>query len=182
MHQIHIKSHYHHPPTTAEHLPMPPAYRFTLETVDDQEAQRRIERELALEMMQAAPMLLKTIDVIEGMAALGFAHTGNLRDGTLTFFSAGNDSAEIYLRRDWHYAGVRYLVCCWNAEGRRPCRRVASLPQLRRAVRTLVAVFRFRKNAWRRLAVAEALHPRLGQDALVRVLGLDMMRMCLAEF
>ena len=65
------------------------SYRFTLETVDDQEAQRRIERELALEMLQAAPLLFKTIDVIEGMAALGFAHNGNLRDGTLTFFFRG---------------------------------------------------------------------------------------------
>lgn len=151
--------------------------RFELENVNDHEAQRRITKELDLELLQHAPALLKTIDAIAEMMGLGFVHTGNLRDGTLTFYATVH-GAEFFLRRDWHYAGVRYLVCAWNAEGR-PCRRIATLGQLRRAVRTLVAVFLFRRSTWKRLECAKALHSRIGQDALVRVLGVDLMRMCL---
>lgn len=124
---------------------------FELERISDEEARRRIRRELDLELLQTRA-LLKTIDVIEAMSTtLGFAHTGNLRDGTLVFES---DGAQFFIRRDWAYAGVRYAVCCWSAEGR-PCRRVATLRRLVGAVRAL----RFRTEAWRRLEIDKALVP-----------------------
>ena len=151
---------------------MPRAFRLECDTIDEEEAQRRIRRELALERLPRtkAPRLLKTIDVVEAMCARGFAPTGNLRDGTLVF---EDEASSVLVRRDWGYAGVAYLAAC---DGRSlGGRRITTPRQLARAV----AALRFRRNAWRRLECAKALHDRLGRDAAISVLGLDALRMCL---
>ncbi len=123
---------------------MPRAFRLECDTIDEEEAQRRIRRELALERLPRtkAPRLLKTIDVVEAMCARGFkfAPRGNLRDGTLVF---EDEASSVLVRRDWGFAGVAYLVACYG----RSLGRIATPRQLARAV----AALRFRRNAWRRL-------------------------------
>jgi hypothetical protein len=59
------------------------------------------------------------------------------------------ENEEIFVRRDWTYAGIAYHVCCWSAIGR-PSLRVANPRQLRRAVRRLLIIQetrRFRQTA-----------------------------------
>ena len=142
--------------------------RFALEEhVTDAEMQRRLKAELDVELLQTrAPRLLAAIDVIETMMGLGFGHRGNHRDGTFIFVSG---ESEVFIRRDWAYAGVAYHVCL-DAD----CRRISSARQLRRAVRGLV----FRRGAT--VALTQALHHRLGAAAAIRVLGADCVGLCLA--
>jgi hypothetical protein len=149
--------------------------RFALEeNISNTEIQHRVKAELEVELLQTkAPRLLAAIDVVETMIGLGFRHTGNHRDSTFMFDSG---EFEVFVRRDWAYAGVAYHVCLWSDAGR-PYERIGSARRLKRAVRSLIAAHEFRSHAAPTLA--QALHHRLGAAAAIRVLGPDGLRMCL---
>ena len=151
--------------------------RFSLqENISNTEMKRRIKAEIEVEMLQTkAPRLMAAIDVIEAMMGLEFRHRGDHRDGTIMFVSG---ETEVFVRRDWDYPGVAYHACLWS-DARRPCKRISSARQLHRAVRRMLAAHEFRKHAGTRLALAQALHHRLGAAAEVGRLGVDLVRVCL---
>ena len=147
--------HLHH------HHPMP---RFKLERyLSHSEIVRRSRKELRLDtVVLSTPSLTGHMEVSMTMWALQFRSIAAHDDGTVMF--ARGENEEIFVRRDWTYAGVAYHVCCWSAIGR-PSLRVANPRQLRRAVRRLLVIQearRFRHTAPHRLAFALALLPRLG--------------------
>jgi hypothetical protein len=154
---------------------------FLLETTLSQvEIARRQAKQSKLERLSSSPCLTKLIDVILTLLKVQFKHVKDHDDSTLMFVSG---ETEIFVRRDWAYAGVAYHVCCWSAEGR-PSMRIANPRQLRWALKELIEIQARRKAAKEfdqsiRLAFAGALHPRIGADSWARLIGCDGVRMCL---
>jgi hypothetical protein len=150
-------------------------HRFALkDNISHREMRRRIRAELDIERLYTkAPRLLAAINIFDTMMGLDFRHRGDDKDGTIKFISS---EAEVLVRRDWDYPGVAYHVCLWS-DDRRPFARINSARQLKQAVRRMLAEHEFHKHA--SLALAQALHHRLGDVAGVRILGVDLVQECL---